>query len=403
MRQINRLSAQSLNQSEPGRYPDGLGLYLQVSPAAGGGVSRSWIFRYASGKRERQMGLGSLHTISLARARQLARDAREQLTRGVDPIVSRMADHERLRQEAEARLTFKEAATRFLAMWLPEWKNDKHRQQWQNTLATYTYPALGARLVTEIDARAINEAVEPIWKRTPETASRVRQRIERIVQWVKDGMPAPTVGRNVQHHPALPYEQLPAFLEALVIRPGIAARALEFGILTAARSGEIFGARWSEIDLDAAVWTIPAERMKAGAEHRVPLTARAVAVLRALPREGNGLVFAGPSGGSLSDAALNAVIRRMNRSGPFWTDPRADNRPVVPHGFRSTFRDWAGDQTNFPRNVAEAALAHTIDNKTEAAYRRSDAFDKRRKLMDAWAGFCSRPAGGSVVAMRRAG
>ena len=339
------------------------------------------------------MGLGSINTFTLKEARERARSFRQLLADGIDPIEDRLRRRDEARAQTAGQMMFKDAAQRFLDVHADGWRNDKHRQQWTNTLKTYAYPTLGTRPISAIDGAAITQALSPIWSTKVETARRVKQRIERVVQWVKDGMPLPTksASKRVRHHPALPFTELPAFMAELRENESISARALEFTILTAARTGETIGAKWSEIDLDAAVWTVPGERMKGGKEHEVPLSKEAVTLLENLPREKGGYMFPGARAKKpLSNMAMLQLLRGI-RSG------------LTVHGFRSTFRDWAGDRTNFPREVIEHALAHQIKDKAEASYRRSSALEKRRKLMDAWSSYCERPPGsGKVIPIRGA-
>ena len=324
------------------------------------------------------MGLGALHTVSLAEARERARTARQLLLDGVDPIEAKRARRDEARAESTERMLFKDAVTRFLNVHDTTWKNAKHRRQWENTLRDYAKP-LADRPISAIDGALITEALAPIWTKKPETARRVKQRIERVCQWVKDRMPLPAHGasKRVRHHPAMPFAELPAFMADLRKRDSVSARVLEFTILTAARTGEAIGAKWSEFDLDAGVWTIPAERMKASKEHEVPLSKRALEILTELPRERGGYVFpGGKAKAPLSNMAMLELLRGMRGDG------------IAVHGFRSTFRDWAGDRTNYAREVIEHALAHRIKDKAEASYRRSAALEKRRQLMEAWARYC---------------
>jgi integrase len=291
------------------------------------------------------------------------------------------------------RTLFAEAVDDFLTLHAREWKNEKHRKQWRNTLAAYAFPKLGSRPVGEIDAALINEALVPIWTAKAETASRVKNRIERICQWVKDGKPLPQRGasKRVKHHAAIPFAELPGFMAELRKRDSISARALEFCILTAARTSETIKGTWDEIDLKAGIWTVPAERMKAGRAHDVPLSKRAIAILKGLPRVGDYLFPGAADGAPLSNMAMLELLRGMAGNG------------YTVHGFRSAFRDWAGDQTHFPRDVIEFALAHKVKDKTEAAYRRSSALEKRRRLMDTWAAYCERPgSSGNVVSLHGA-
>lgn len=379
----------------PGMHLDGQGLHLRVGKAG----NKSWVYRYAANGRVHDMGLGTYPDFSLAEARERAMAQRKLRVDGHDPIAARQASR------AKA-LSFRECAEAYIRAHEPSWRNPKHAAQWPATLGTYVYPAFGDLPVQAVDVGLVMKAVEPIWTTKPETASRVRGRIESVLDWatargfrtgenparwrghLENLLPARSKVRRVEHHAALPYLEIGAFMVELRQREGMAARALEFAILTAARTGEAIGARWSEIDLDKALWTIPGERMKAGREHRVPLSAPALAILAALPREGE-FVFGGER--PLSQMALLMTLRRMKR-----TD-------LTAHGFRSTFRDWAAERTGFPAEVAEMALAHVVGDKVEAAYRRGDLFEKRRQLAEAWAKFCAMPAaGGKVVAIGRA-
>lgn len=373
------------------------GLHLQVLPSGG----RSWILRTVMGGKRCQIGLGGYPAVTLAQAREKARDTREAIEQGRNPIAERATARSALAAQHGSLITFAEAAAKFITSKSAEWSNSKHAAQWGATLETYAYPTIGKVHVRDVTLAHVVKILEPIWTTKTETASRVRGRIESVLDWAtvrgyRHGdnparwrghldkvLPKPTKVTKVEHHTALAVDELSAFMVELRKQAGIAARALEFAILTAARSGEVRGATWSEIDLENAVWTIPAERMKAGKDHRVPLSEGALTLLRSVPRfEGNDLVFVAPRGGVLSDMTLTAVMRRM----------KVD---AVPHGFRSTFRDWAAERTNYPREVAEMALAHAIGNAVEAAYRRGDLFEKRRRMMGEWATFCStvRPAG----------
>lgn len=347
------------------------------------------------------MGLGRYPHVSLAMARQRAAEGRRLLATGGDPLAER---------RAQAGVpTFREAADQFIASHAPGWRNAKHAAQWQATLATYVHPVFGDRRVNAIETAHVLKALQPIWTEKPETASRVRQRIEAVMDWAtahkhRQGdnparwrghldhlLPKPSRLKAVRHHPALPHAEMPQFMAALALQEGIAAKALAFTILTAARTGEAIGARWQEIDFDHGVWMIPASRTKAKREHRVPLSQPALALLDELRplADPSGFVFpGGKPGRPLSNMALAAVLKRMKRD------------TIVVHGFRSTFRDWCGERTNVAREVAEAALAHVLKDKTEAAYARGDLFAKRAKLMDAWARHCTAPVtDGEVVAL----
>jgi integrase len=384
-REANKLTPLKVKRLKtPGRYCDGLGLWLQVSQEG----TKAWLFRYMRHGRARQMGLGALHTVSLAEARERARAARQLVLDGEDPIEVKRRKRDEARAVESEQVLFRNAVKRFLDVHEHTWKNAKHRQQWAHTLRDYAYPTLGDRPVSAINGALVTEALAPIWTRKPETARRVKQRIERVCQWVRDQMPLPAHGasKRVKHHPAMPFGELPAFIGELGDHEGISARALEFTILTAARTSETIGSKWSEFDLDSAVWTVPSDRMKAGKEHEVPLSKRAVAILKALPRERGGYVFPGARAKApLSNMAMLELLRGMKGDG------------LTVHGFRSTFRDWAGDRTNFAREVIEHALAHRIKDKAEASYRRSAALEKRRKLMEAWAQYCSAPAPSAKV------
>jgi integrase len=392
------------------------GLYLQVMKTKTGTISRSWIYRYVYAVTgiARWMGLGPSDVISLAKARELARDARAAVVLKKDPIEQRRQEHVAIKADALRSCTFKDATEQYLAVHNPTWKNSKHRQQWANTLRDHAYPKLGSLPVGEIETAAINDAIAPIWNETPETARRVRQRVNLVIQWIKDGRPMPVVknGNGKSHFPALPWQQAPEFMADLRTREGIAARALELLILCAARSGDIIGndrddkppMLWPHVDFAHKVWTIPSTKTEV--EHRVPLSDRAVAILKSLPREkGSDIVFPGGKVGKpLSNGAMAAVVDRMNADRTAkglarYTDPKQDNRDVVPHGFRSTFRDWCSESTNYPHAVAEKALAHAIKDKVEGAYRRGDLLQKRVPLMRDWAHYCETPpaAGDNVT------
>jgi integrase len=395
-RGLHRLTVTELRTLTPGWHCDGGGLYAFVaSPGTG-----SWVFR-SGGKN---MGLGSIAVVSLAEARERARACRELRAAGIDPRAKRDAERTAAKVEAAKAFTFDQAAERYIATHAPAWRNPKHRQQWRNTVATYCSPVIGALPVGAVDVGLVLQILEPIWSEKPETAGRVRGRIEAILDWAKargyrDGenparwkglldklLPKRSKIRRVKHHPALPYIELPAFLAALRKRLGVAARALEFAILTASRSGEVRGATFGEVDFAAKVWIVPAGRMKGGREHRVPLGPRALAIVDEMMATTKRIVsgdigalpvFPGAHPSRLlSDMSLIAVLRRMGR-----TD-------AVPHGFRATFKTWATERTNFAREVVEAALAHAGD-KLEAAYQRGDLFEKRRRLMAAWEGFAT--------------
>ncbi|MGE9295867.1 MAG: tyrosine-type recombinase/integrase [Puniceicoccales bacterium] len=376
------LNARKVDTAGPGRHGDGRGLFLYVKPSG----ARSWVLRYQVQGRRRDLGLGAYPDVSLAMARDRAAEARRLIAEGEDPITKK--------QQARPK-TFREAALELIENKRPGWKNAKHAAQWTATLESYVFPKIGAAQVAKIETTDVISTLTPIWAAKPETANRVRQRIEAVIDYasalgVRSGdnparwrghldhlLPKPKKVRAVVHHPALPHAQVADFMTDLAKREGVAARALAFTILTAARSGETRGMTWSEVDLEAKVWTIPAGRMKAAKEHRVPLTDAALTLLgqRANGTPDDALIFGSEAklGKPISDMSMTAVLRRMQRD------------DITVHGFRSTFRDWAGETTGFPREVIEAALAHGIKDKAEAAYARSDLFDKRRKLMQAWA------------------
>lgn len=392
-KKAKELSALQTKQlTKPGLHAVGgvAGLHLQVKDTG----ARSWILRVTVGAKRPDIGLGGYPDVTLAQARSKAREKREQIAQGIDPVLHRRESKTRLIEAQNSRIIFDEAVRRFLVNKIHEFKNAKHAAQWPSSLSTYASPFIGKLPVADITLHHIVRILEPIWLKKTETAVRLRGRIESVLAWAtvhgyRSGdnparwkghldavLPKPSKVTNVVHHRALPASEVGAFMQKLSKRKGMAARALEFLILTATRSGEIRGATWDEIDLKKEVWTIPTNRMKGGKEHRVPLSGEAIALLKALPRlDDDEHVFPSSKGGVMSDMALNAVIRRM----------KVD---AVPHGFRSTFRDWCGEYTNFPRDVAEMALAHTIKNKAEAAYRRGDMLAKRAKLMQAWAKYC---------------
>jgi len=390
----------------PGKYGDGDGLWLEVGAHERG----SWFLRYGSRAKPRQMSLGSIQLISLVEARERAAAARKLIADGVDPLEQRR-QQERADQVAQARATtFEEAAGAYIAAHEAGWRSPVHRRQWKHTLGAYAFPIIGSLAVGEVATEHVLEVLRPIWNRYPETASRLRGRIEVILSYAKargwrEGLnpavwrghlqimlPAPGKVRAVRHHAALDWREAPAFMMALRQQGSFGAAALEFAILTAARSGEVRGARWTEIDMQASLWTIPGERMKAGVAHRVPLSQAAMQILRRMAdlKNGSGLVFLGQKYKvSMSDMTLGAVLRRMGRG------------DLTVHGFRSTFRDWAAEATHCAQEVAEQALAHVVGDKVEAAYRRGDLFEKRAALMRDWAAFLARPPA-KVVRFQRA-
>ena len=385
---------------EPGLHFVGVvpGLILQVGSSAA-----SWILRTTVGTKRRDIGLGSYPGVSLAMAHAEARAARKSIKNGIDPVVERQANRSKLIASQIALMPFSEAATKYIAAHESGWKNAKSAAQWNSSLVMYAFPVIGKISVADIETPHIIRVLEPIWTTKNETASRVRGRIESILDWatvqkfrtgenparwrghLEHLLAARKAVQTIEHHAALNYKAIGSFLVELRQQDGMGARALEFAILLAARSGEVRGATWSEIDLDAGVWTIPANRMKAKKEHRVPLGAVALNLLAALPRmAGSDLVFPNTKGTVLSDMTLTAVLKRMKV-------------PVTAHGFRSSFRDWAGETTAYPREVIEHALAHQLKDASEAAYARGSLFDKRRRLMDDWARFCSEPMSAASV------
>ncbi|MFJ0492289.1 site-specific integrase [Citrobacter werkmanii] len=399
-RELSALAVSRLKAE--GRYAVGGvdGLYLRIA-----GCSRAWVLCVAMGTRINKagkavprrlnMGLGPYQEISLAEARDRARELRKQIRNGIDPLQEKHDRKAHQEKAARKQKTFRECAEAVLEIKSSELKNKKHIAQWGSSLETYAYPVIGQKKVSEITKDDLLAILEPIWLTKNETASRVRGRIETILDYAKakeyfDGdnpaawkgmlkplLPMPGKVQNKKHHAALPYGEMGMFMTELRTRTGISARALEFSILTVARSGEIRGAEWDEIDLKAKTWVIPAERMKASKEHRVPLSDAAVALLKALPRfKENNLVFPAPRGGQLSDMSLTAVLKRMDR------------KDLTQHGFRSTFREWAGETTLYQREVIEHALAHQLADKAEAAYQRGTLWPKRVSLMNDWSGYC---------------
>lgn len=368
------------------------------------------MLRYMRAGVSHDMGLGSYPEVSLAEAREQAAAARRLIRAGEDPLEQRK--QARAASAAARSRTFRAAAAELIADKAKGWRNPKHADQWAATLEAYAYPAFGDWPVARVDSEAVMGVLRPLWERVPETASRLRGRIEAVLDAAKargwrEGenparwkghlsarLPSPRKVKATQHHPALAWQQIPAFLVELRRREGVAARAIELAILTAARSGEVRGMTWAELDLTAAVWTIPASRMKAGKMHRVPLPPAAVQLLRSIQPRGvtaGALVFPGVrSGKPLSDMSLTAVVRRMNEDSgdaPTWRD-QVSGEAITVHGFRSTFRVWAGERTSQPRELVEAALAHTLKDKVEAAYARTDLLERRRPLMEEWAAHC---------------
>ena len=397
----------------PGRYCDGGNLYLQVrrstSMTLPDSVNKSWAFRYVRHDKQTWMGLGPYPDVSLAEARELATEARKQLLKGVDPLTDKRARQREVRAARSEMLSFAECAEKYIDAQAPGWSNPKHIDQWRNTLKNVAGPVFGHLPVDEIDTALVMRCIEPLWTTKTETASRLRGRIESVLDWAtvrgyRGGdnparwrghldklLPRPSLVARVKHHPALPYTEVGAFMQQLREDPGVASRALEFTILTAARTNEVIQASWSEFDIDLRTWVVPAERMKSKREHRVPLSDVAVAALKAVKGRSKRYVFPGHKRGShLSNAAMMQVLKRLEQTG------------ITVHGFRSTFRDWCAESTNYPADVAEMALAHTLRDKTEAAYRRGDLFEKRTRLMADWARYCSKPSvPAKVIAIRQ--
>lgn len=400
-RDYNRLKPIELKRiSTPGMYADGGGLYLQVAKRG----SKSWIFRYTPPRsdRERYMGLGSFQTFGLSEARTKARLCRQQLHEGIDPISAWHDSKKRAK-------SFPECAREYIEAHRAGWKNAKHAEQWTSTLATYAEPVLGRLPVDQIDTELVLEVLKPIWYTKTETANRVRGRIENILDWAavkgyrsKENparwrghldklLPARSKVQPVTHHAALAYTDLPGFFSELRKHRGVAAIALQVTILTALRTSEVIGARWEEIDAERGVWTVPAERMKSKRPHRVPLTAPVLALLDALPRTGEWVFPSARYGRPISNMAMLKLLK---------SDMGHADKTV--HGFRSTFRDWAAETTSFPRELAEATLAHVLGDKTEAAYQRGDLFVRRAKLMEAWSDYVTTPARTDIVTALKA-
>jgi integrase len=414
----NALTPLAVKNAKPGRHADGGGLQLLVKESG----ARSWVYRFMLNGKSRDVGLGPAAgpgAKALVDARDDAINLRRLVKAGIDPLQQRVEETAQAAAAAQeavvAGITFKASAQAYIAAHEASWRNEKHRWQWGATLEAFVYPTMGDIAVADIDTSHVMAVLEPIWSSKPETASRVRGRIETVLdaakarghrdeenpaRWrghIDKMLPKPAKAKAERnriagsdgHHRALPYADLPTFMDRLHAREAVAALALEFTILTAARSGEVLGATWPEVDLEAAVWTVPAARMKAGKEHRVPLSARAVEILTAIGKAKGKYLFPGNSNDTLSVMAMTMLLRRM----------KVD---ATPHGFRSSFRDWAAESTGYAHEVCEMALAHTIGNKAEAAYRRGDLFEKRRRLMADWATYCTTPAaaGGTVTPIR---
>ena len=397
----------------PGKYPDGGNLYLKVRKSTRkiktDAVTKSWLFRYSRFGKDTWLGLGPYPDVTLSEARDLATRERKKRYQGIDPLTDKRARQIAARTAHENMLTFAECAELYIESQAPGWSNPKHIEQWRSTLENLAGPIIGHLPVDQIDTALIMRCVEPIWATKTETASRLRGRMESVLDWsavrgYRKGdnparwrghldklLPRPSQVARVKHHAALPYTEVGSFMQQLRSDTGVASRALEFTILTAARTNEVIQAEWSEFDLNRKTWAVPAERMKSKRSHRVPLSAAAVAVLTAVKGRDKTYVFPGHKRHShLSNAAMMKVLKRLNLTG------------ITVHGFRSTFRDWCAESTNYSADVAEMALAHALRDKTEAAYRRGDLFEKRARLMADWARYCSKPAEpAAVVSIRR--
>ena len=402
MRQFQRLTTLSITRAKrPGYIHDGSGLYLQVAPAG----SKSWIFRFSLGGKRREMGLGPYPGVSLALARQLASSAHSLVRAGKDPIAVRDAERASKRIEDARAITFNQAADQYIAANEPGWRSDRHRCQWRASLATFASPVIGRMPVADIGVTEVMRVLEPLWREKTETGSRVRGRIERVLDWAKVRgyrtgenpaqwrghldklLPARRKVQKVKHHAAVAVDDLPAVYAKLADLNSMTALALRFAILTAARAGEVTGARWSEIDVEAEVWTVPSDRIKAGKTHRVPLSGEAMEILTRVRMTATGIfVFPGRVAGR--PLSVSSMLKALQAAGC---------RDATVHGFRSTFRDWASERTPYPRDVAEMALAHAVGSATERAYARSDLFERRKLMMEDWATFVRTPPSAKVV------
>jgi integrase len=393
-RTIGKLSALgALRAAKIGLHADGGGLYLQV----GANGAKSWIYRFMLKGQVRDMGLGSYREVPLAEARKRANAARQLRSAGIDPIEARQSEEEQSKIERARTMTFQACAEAYIAATRPSWRNAKHAEQWTSSFVTYVYPTIGSFSVHKIDTALVLKVVEPLWTKKTITAERLLGRMERVLDWaatrgaragenparwrghIENVLPNPSKLATVKHHSALPHDAIPLFITELRERVGLAKLALEFLILTAARSSEVLGARWAEMDLDQALWIIPGSRMKSGLEHRVPLSDAALEILRiAICNKVSDFVFPSAKRNvTMSHMAFQSLLKRMHRS------------EITTHGFRSTFRDWVAEETNHSGEVAEMALAHAIASKVEAAYRRGDLLAKRRQLMDEWGRYCT--------------
>ena len=406
-RTIGKLTALAVDKAKRrGYYGDGGGLFLQVSASG----SKSWVFRFKEADKLHEMGLGATHTIGLAEAREKARECRRLRLDGIDPIEARKIARAQARLDAAKAVTFKDCAERYITSHGAGWRSPTHAAQWPSTLRIYVYPVFGSLPVQGIDVGLVLKVLEPIWSVKPETASRVRGRIESVLDWatargyrqgdnparwrghLENLLPGKLKVRRVKHHAALPYAEIGDFIAQLKSQEGVGARAFEFTILTAARTGEVIGATWSEMNIAEQLWVVPAERMKSGKEHRVPLSEAPLAILEQMQaiRQGDFVFPGGKARLPISNMAMMMTLRRMGRG------------DLTVHGFRSSFRDWAAERTDFPSEVAEMALAHAVSSKVEAAYRRGDLFQKRRQLMDTWSRFCTVSAPAAVASIAAA-
>ena len=405
-RQQQRLSALKVTKlTKPGLYGDGGGLTLQITSSG----AKSWLFRYMVAGKAFAMGVGPTHTVSLAEARQKVLEARKLLMEGINPLVAKKQKQIAAALAGAKMMSFDQCADAYILAHKAGWKNAKHADQWTNTLKTYASPIFGKLPVAEINTGMVMKCLEPIWESKTETASRLRNRIELVLGWaatsgyrtgenparwrghLKNLLATISKSSRTDHHPCLPWQRIGAFMSELRAREGVSARAFEFTILNACRSGEVRGARWEEFDLASKLWTIPAKRIKAGREHQVPLSDAAMAILKSIPRGSDAkdtdVVFAGIKGQPLSDMSLLGVIRRMNGDNRIWVD--VNGKDITVHGFRSTFRDWAGDNTEHQSELGKHALAHQLPDPSERAYQRSSQFRKRRALMAGWAVYCN--------------
>ena len=405
----NRLTDVKCRSASAGMHPDGNGLYLQVRQGTNG-LTRSWVYRYSAAGRQTWLGLGPYPLVALAEAREKTTDARRLRLEGIDPLAHRRNQLVALRrqQAKQAVPSFDECRNQYVASHRTGWRNIRHSHDWVRSLQTYVTPVFGSTPVDIIDTALVCKALEPIWRTRTETASRLRGRIEAVLNWAQTRgyrgnepnparwkghlaniLPAPRKVATAEHLAAMPYTDVPAFIETLRENTSISAIALQFLVLTACRTSEVLGARWDEIDLSAPAWTVPGSRMKAGVAHRVPLSESVIRLLKVLPKEGPHL-FPGRNRSRLTETALYKFIR--NRLGCQFTV----------HGFRSAFRDWCAERTNYPREICEQALAHRTGSAVELSYRRTDYFAQRAKLMQAWCDFCESPISSAEVVSIRA-